>query len=64
MVLVMIYESIHFKIRLKILDLVIEASQLRREFQQRIFINLHIILQVEDLNLEIFRMKWSKDDFI
>lgn len=60
---VMIYESIHFKIRLKIHDHVIEVLQLKKEFQQLIFINLPIILQVEDLSLEIFKMKWNNEDF-
>lgn len=63
MELAMIYESIHFRTRLKIHDHVIEVSQLRKEFQQLIFINLLIILQVEDLNLEIFKMKWNKEDY-
>lgn len=63
MVHVMIFESTHFKILLKILDLVIEVLQLRKEFRRLIFISLLIILQAEDPSLETSKMRWNKEDF-
>ena len=64
MELVMIYESIICKIRLKSLDQWTEVLQSKREHLQLIYISLHIIHLVVDQNRETLTKTLIKRNFI